>query len=41
MLEFIKAATPQGLIIGFIIGAVLMKVAGTLRPPAPKDHTQD
>lgn len=33
MTGFLQNVTIQGMIVGFIIGALLMTAAGTLRPP--------
>lgn len=34
MKSFLDKVTIQGVIVGFVVGAVLMYIAGTLRPPA-------
>ena len=34
MQDFLKRVTLPGFIVGFIVGALLMVAAGTLRPPA-------
>lgn len=34
MQDFFKRVTLPGVIVGFVVGALLMVAAGTLRPPA-------
>lgn len=34
MQDFLKRVTLPGFILGFVVGALLMVAAGTLRPPA-------